>query len=404
MLNAEENKRLTETGRGTPMGELLRRYWHPIAAVAEFDECSLKQIRVLGEDLVLYKDKRGTFGLLDVHCPHRRASLAYGLVETTGLRCHYHGWCFDEAGKCLEQPFEDTVRPNSTFRDKVRANAYPVRSKAGMLWAYMGPDPVPCLWDWDVFYARGYSFVSCARVPCNWLQCQEGSIDPIHFEWLHQNWMLHRAGQPYGPKHTRIAFEEFEFGITYRRILSTTDEGHDLWKVGRACLWPNSLFVGNSFHWSVPIDDESTLRISWWLHPLPGTRPFEQSRTPYWYAPITDTSGQWIIDGGSHQDIVAMVGQGTIADRSRERLGETDRGIIMMRQILSNDLDHIALGHDPKGVLRDESRNHRLVLPSIPGELAAPAAIVPASVIGMSGQPQSIIDELELAWRDHEDG
>jgi len=403
MLSAEDNKRLTEVERGTPMGDLLRRYWHPVAPVAELEDRPTKQVRVLGEDLVLYKDKRGTYGLLDLHCPHRRANLAYGLVEHTGLRCSYHGWCFDEAGTCIEQPFEDTLRTDNTYRKKTGTRAYPVRAKAGLLWAYMGPEPVPCLWDWDAYYARGFKYLSIACVPCNWLQCQENSVDPVHFEWLHQNWSLSRAEQPYGPKHSRIGFDEHEFGIVYHRIVSNTDEQHDLWRTGRMCLWPNCLFVGNSFNWNVPIDDESTLRICWWLHPLRGTLPYEQSRIPYWYAPVKDSNGEWITEGGSHQDIVAMVGQGTIADRSCERLGQSDRGIVLLRRIFANDLTRVAAGGDPKGVLRDESRNHRISLPYVQAELAAPDGIVPAGRIGMVGQPKEISDELERAWHAHMD-
>jgi 5,5'-dehydrodivanillate O-demethylase len=403
MLSTDENKRLTEVGRGTPMGDLLRRYWHPVAPAAELTNRPTKQLRLLGEDLVLYKDKRGTYGLLGLHCPHRRANLVYGLVENTGLRCSYHGWCFDETGACIEQPFEDTVRSVNAYREKTPAQAYAVREKAGLLWAYLGPDPAPCLWDWDAYNARGFKYVSIAHVPCNWLQCQENSVDSVHFEWLHQNWSLHRAGKPYGPQHRRLAFDEHEFGITYRRILSNTDEEDELWQTGRMCLWPNCLFVGNSFNWNVPVDDETTLRVCWWVHPLRGTLPYEQSQIPYWYAPIKDTNGGWIVDGGSHQDIVAMVGQGTIADRSREHLGQSDRGIVLLRRIFANDLIRIAAGDDPKGVLRDESRNQRIALPYVRAELAAPDAILPIARIGMSGPPQEIADELERTWLAHSD-
>jgi 5,5'-dehydrodivanillate O-demethylase len=403
MLSADENRRLTEVQKGTPMGELLRRYWHPIAAVGELDQHPTKEVRILGEDLVLYRDKAGTLGLLDRYCPHRRANLAYGIVERAGLRCTYHGWCFDEVGTCLAQPFEDTVRPDNTFREKIRTTAYPVRAKAGLVWAYLGPSPAPCLPDWDAFHARGFKYISLARMPCNWLQCQENSADPVHFEWLHQNWSLHRAGLPYGPAHTRIGFDEFEFGITYRRILSTTDENHEFWRVGRVCLWPNCLFVSNSFSWSVPIDDENTLRILWFLHPLRGTRPFEQERIPHWHAPMRTPDGRWIVDGGTHQDMVAMLGQGTIADRTREHLGESDRGVILMRKLLAKDLDRVAAGEDPKGVLRDEARNSRLELPHMEQDHVAPPQIMQASVVGMAGQPQAIIDELARAWNEHQD-
>ena len=125
MLSDEQNRTLTQVGAGTPMGELLRRYWMPIAAVAELDDKATKPVRLLGEDLVLYKDQAGTYGLVDRHCPHRRADLSYGWVEDCGLRCNYHGWVWDHTGKCLEQPFEEIAHPEARFKDRVRIKAYP---------------------------------------------------------------------------------------------------------------------------------------------------------------------------------------------------------------------------------------------------------------------------------------
>ena len=116
MLSDEQNRRLTQVGAGTPMGELLRRYWMPIAAVAELDDKATKPVRLLGEDLVLYRDQAGTYGLLDRHCAHRRADLSYGWVEGCGLRCHYHGWVWDHTGKCLQQPFEEVANPEARFK------------------------------------------------------------------------------------------------------------------------------------------------------------------------------------------------------------------------------------------------------------------------------------------------
>ena len=138
MLSVEENKLLTQVGPGTPMGNLMRRYWQPFAAVGELDENPTKQVRLLGEDLAAYKDKSGTYGLMELHCPHRRADMTYGILEEHGLRCNYHGWLFDETGACTHMPFEDTAHPEAKFREKVRIAAYPVQAKAGLLWAYMG--------------------------------------------------------------------------------------------------------------------------------------------------------------------------------------------------------------------------------------------------------------------------
>ena len=121
------------------MGDLLRRYWMPVAAVSEFEDKSIKPVRLLGEDLTLYKDLSGTFGLVDRHCPHRRADTSYGFVEQCGLRCNYHGWLFDQDGRCIEQPYEDVAAPEARFKDKVRIKAYPVETRAGLIWAYLGP-------------------------------------------------------------------------------------------------------------------------------------------------------------------------------------------------------------------------------------------------------------------------
>src|SRR5262245_21911974 len=133
MLSQEENERLIRVSRGSPMGELLRRYWMPIGALTEFDKISIKPIRLFGEDLVLYKDLRGTFGLIDRQCAHRRADLSYGFVEECGLRCNYHGWRFDENGRCIEQPYDDTAAPGARFKNKVGIKSYPVAGKAGLL-------------------------------------------------------------------------------------------------------------------------------------------------------------------------------------------------------------------------------------------------------------------------------
>ena len=116
MLNIQENEKLSRVGQGTPMGELMRRYWHPIAAAGELDVRPTKAVRLLGEDLVLYKDKSGTLGLIERACPHRRVDLSYGIPEEHGLRCMYHGWMMDETGQCIEQPFEETVHPMAASR------------------------------------------------------------------------------------------------------------------------------------------------------------------------------------------------------------------------------------------------------------------------------------------------
>lgn len=365
MLSKEDNERLVRVGPGTAMGAVLRRYWHPIGAAAELDENPIKAVRILGEDLVLYRDQSGTYGLVDRRCAHRRADLSNGFVEKCGLRCSYHGWLYDEKGQCREAPFDDLVRPEARFRNKTKLKAYPIQIQAGLIWAYLGPEPAPCLPDWRDYYERGFQQITLIAIPCNWLQCQENSIDPVHFEWLHQNWPRSKAGSelPRAPRHVKVGFDEFEFGFIYRRVLEDIPE-NELWTVGRACVLPNLLYVGGRFGWSVPIDDENTLRVSWRSYPLPGERPFQQERIPYWYPRTKDpATGAWLTSRLENQDVIAMVGQGVIAERMEERLGESDRGVIMLRKRLLRDIELVANGSDPTGLIREPSKNRRLALP-----------------------------------------
>lgn len=368
MLSRETNDLLTQVGAGTPMGELLRRYWMPIAALTEFEKSAIKPVRLMGEDLVLYKDLKGTFGLVDRHCAHRRADLSYGFVEECGLRCNYHGWLYDEAGLCIQQPYEDTAAPEAHFKDRVRLKSYPVESRAGLIWAYLGPQPAPLVPDWEPFtWQNGFRQIVFADVPCNWFQCQENSIDPLHFEWMHMNWSVRLAGEfaPYSPKHIKLAFEEFEYGFVYRRFREGMKESDPLWTIGRVCLWPNALFTGTHFEWRVPVDDENTLSVTWCFSRVPKERdPYVQERIPAWHGPVKDpNTGRWISSHVMNQDFIAWIGQGKIADRSKEHLGTSDQGILKVRKRFLNDLDALAEGKDPKGVIRDAETNRCVALP-----------------------------------------
>ena len=369
MLSEEQNKALTQVGAGTPMGELLRRYWMPIAAVAELDDRPTKPVRLLGENLVLYKDKAGTYGLVDRHCPHRRADLSYGWADDCGLRCHYHGWLWDHTGRCLQQPFEEVAHPEARFKDRVRIKAYPVEAKAGLLWAYLGPPPAPLVPTWEPFtWANGFVQIVFSEVPCNWFQCQENSIDPVHFEWLHSNWSRALGGAGgRSPAHLKVGFEEFEYGFIYRRVLEGQSEQDELWTVGRCCLWPNCLFTGGHFEWRVPIDDGHMLSVGWFFDRVPNEmEPYKQDRIPYWVSPIKDAlTDRWITSHVMNQDFVAWVGQGAVADRTQEHLGESDRGVIMMRRRILEDAERVARGEEPKAVIRDAEKNRCVRLPII---------------------------------------
>lgn len=366
MLSEAKNKMLTQVGPGTPMGEYLRRYWTPIAGTAELDGNPVKAVRIFGEDLTLYRDKGGRYGLVDRNCAHRRADLSYGWVEDEGIRCNYHGWCFSADGRCLEQPYEDTANPGNRLKESCSIKAYPVKACSGIVWAYMGPLPAPELPVWEPFtWINGFVEVVVSDIPCNWLQCQENSCDPVHFEWMHDNWSAQMRGEGnIATKHLRLGFDEFDYGFTYRRIREGADESDALWTVGRVCLWPLGFFLGEHFEWRVPVDDENTLSISWFYTRVPNERePYIQEHIPTWKSPIKKDDGRWIDSHVMNQDFIAWVGQGTIADRTKEHLGASDRGISMIRNRFFEDIESVAAGHDAKGTIRDPEAAKCVELP-----------------------------------------
>lgn len=368
MLSAARNEMLTRIGPGTPMGDLLRRYWMPVAGASELDGNQVKPLRILGEDLVLYRDGGGRYGLIARRCAHRGADLSYGTVEETGLRCFYHGWKFDERGACVEQPYEDIVNPGLRSRHGCAIAGYPVRELAGLLWTYMGPQPAPELPVWEPFtYENGFREVVTADIPCNWFQCQENSIDPVHFEWMHENWSAQmRGGHASAPRHLKLRFDEFEHGFVYRRIREGLDESDPNWSVGRVALWPNGFYLGMHFEWRVPVDDENTRSIAWFFMRVPrGREPYLQEKVPAWASPVRDAKGNFIVSHVINQDIVGWVSQGRIADRTRENLRSSDVGIAEMRKRFFADLDKVAKGEDPSGVIRDPARAACVPLPDI---------------------------------------
>jgi 5,5'-dehydrodivanillate O-demethylase len=385
MLTIEHNQRITAVGKGTPMGELMRRYWHPVGATGELDDRPTKSVRILGEDLVLYKDRSGVIGLIDALCPHRRVDMSYGIPEVEGLRCMYHGWVFDETGQCVEQPFEETVHPDGRFKEKVHVTAYPVEEMGGLLFTYMGPQPAPLLPRWEPFtWDDAWREVGIVELPCNWLQCMENSMDPVHLEWLHGYWGVHqekvkaeRTGQPMqifptDPKaHKKIGFDAFEYGIIKRRVVEGTTEDDTDWKNGHPVLFPQILFVGSivtgSLQYRVPVDDTHTMHYTWFFYrPGPSadksTLP-QQDSVPYWQVPLFDEAGDIIPDLVNHQDFVAWITQGGIAERNLEILGESDRGIIMYRKMLDEQMAAVEDGGDPLGTVRDPAINQNIELP-----------------------------------------
>jgi len=418
MLTQEQNDLLTRVGPGTRMGDYLRRYWMPIAGVSEFDTIKVKPMRLFGEDLVLFRDLNGEFGLVGRHCAHRLADMGFGIPESRGLRCHYHGWVFDALGRCIEQPFEDTVAPGRVDKSAISITGYPVGVRGGLVWAYLGPQPAPCLPDWEPFTRPNvYTQIIISEIPCNWFQCQENSIDPVHFEWNHEYWdkRLRDGDQATrGARHLKLDFEEFEFGFLYKRIRENSDENHPFWTIGRVCLWPNGFFLGDHFEWRVPIDDENTLSVVWRLTHVPKDKePYVQKSIPTWYGPLKDENGNWITSHVLNQDFVAWIGQGRIMDRTRERLGASDRGIVLMRRRFLTELDEVAQGKEPKGLIRDERRNMRIELPMANHDTTL-RGFTTTEIMGnprrrafltsfylQAGQPEAVKEEMSKAFGVH---
>ena len=384
MLTTTENERLTQVGPGTPMGELFRRYWHPIAATGELVERPTKSIRLLGEDLVLYKDRSGTYGLIDALCPHRRVDLSYGIPEENGLRCMYHGWMFNETGQCVEQPFEETVHPDGRFKEKVKTKAYPVQELGGVLLAYMGPAPAPLVPRWDLFvWDNVMRDVGVTVLPCNWLQCMENSLDPVHVEWLHAyytNALLDPNGRADIPQreqlapwrvrqHGTISFDLFEHGIIKRRTFKASpgDPGTTVadpeWTSGHPIVFPNMLRVGSSFEYRVPMDDTHTLHLVFSAYAMPpGVTAPVQETVPHYDVPAVAEDGRCIVDYTLGQDMMAWATQGPIARRELEKLGQSDVGIILFRKLLHEQMEIAARGEDVMNTFRDSAENQTLEL------------------------------------------
>src|SRR5580658_3370702 len=368
MLTLEENERLTRVGPGTPMGALLRRYWQPIGAASEMRARWTKRVSLFGESLVLFRDRGGRFGLIEEACPHRRASLLYGIPQLDGIRCPYHGWKFDGTGACLDQPNEP---PESTFKDKVHIAGYPVEEQGGLLWAYLGPAPAPRIPPLAGLDApRAIRLLGSAVIPCNWLQIMENSVDAVHTEWLHGHlfeFVLEHVNfkTKFTAKHLKTAFDEFPYGIIKRRVIEGhTEEDSDDWKIGHPLVFPATLLVGSAsedmchmrYQFRVPMDDTHTLHL--WYHvivPPPGAEipPHLADGVHTYDVPYLDERGNYLLDAIHAQDIMAWITQGPIADRSLEALGTTDRGVTVYRNALRREMRRVEAGLDPMNVFRD---------------------------------------------------
>ncbi|MEK7216115.1 MAG: Rieske 2Fe-2S domain-containing protein, partial [Chloroflexota bacterium] len=319
-------------------------------------------------------------------CPHRKVNMLYGIPEQEGLRCPYHGWLFNHEGQCIEQPYEQAEDPNSNFKDKIHIQSYPVQELCGLIFAYLGPQPAPLLPRWDLFTWDNVMWdIGATVIPCNWLQCMENSLDPVHVEWLHvafSNYVLERLGRPdlkrqmylrgettsSGWQHEKIGFDVFEHGIIKRRVVAGQTEENVEWRIGHPVVFPNILRVQSAFQYRVPIDDENTLHVYFTAHIFPPGMAEKQASIPFYEVPMpkNDNYGEipWnLLDNNSGQDMWAWFSQGRIADRTTEHLGLSDKGVILYRRLLRDQLAKLQRGEETMNVFRNPTKNNRIDLP-----------------------------------------
>ncbi len=355
---------LTEVGRGTPMGELLRRYWHPVGLSAHAS-ATPSRVRALGEDLVLFRDGAGRPGLLHARCCHRGTTLYYGRVEPDGIRCCYHGWKFDTEGLCLEQPMEPD---GGRHRARIRQPWYPVQERYGLIFAYMGPParkPVlpryECLdvMDPGEFVEADNSSLGGggpAIIPCNWLQHFENVVDPFHVPVLHGSFSGAQFTNAMAAR-PEVSFSAGERGVTVRSTRPAED-GRVFYRVTEAVL-PTLRVVPNprvaqfarveSIGWVLPIDDTSfRIYVAGRVREAGDIgRMRSKFAGKFW----------WDLSEDEHRampgDYEAQVGQGPVTLHSEERLASTDAGIAMLRRLLRRQVRAVAEGRDPVGVSFD---------------------------------------------------
>jgi len=376
MLTTEQNERLTRVGPGTPAGELLRRYWQPVCPVAELTEQKpKKRVRIMCEDLLAFRDGSGQIGVVEDRCAHRGVSLYYGFIEEDGVRCAYHGWKYDCAGRCLETPFEPADSP---LCDEVRIKSYPVQTLAGIVFAYMGPDPenAPLLPRWDVLVRTDGKRRIQIRPEhhCNWLQIQENTVDLTHTYYLHAH-MNHVHGLNLkGAEYYYRPIVRFDWKVCDWGIEKEMEYGGDKpeIEIRPPLIFPNILRIPagpvESIHWRVPIDDTNT-RIFWlgFLPSADGSVTMAEDENPVFdYADDGLTEdGEYDLQNFNSHDQMALETQGEIFDRNREYLGVTDRGIVMFRRMLEEQIALVESGEEPTvAVVRDPENNQSISFPN----------------------------------------
>jgi phenylpropionate dioxygenase-like ring-hydroxylating dioxygenase large terminal subunit len=405
MLSAEDNRFLTQSGAGTPMGELLRRYWLPALLSEELPEpdCEPKKVTILGEELLAFRDTKGNVGLIDQVCPHRGANLWYGRNEECGIRCVYHGWKFDISGQCVDMP---TSYPDLNAKDKIRITSYPVREWGGMIWAYMGPaDKMPGLPEMEwCLVPPSHLHVSKKWQDCNWVQCVEGSIDTAHFTYAHLTFDKDEHEDLDIAKHlvkpvARMNFDHVRWiAEDPRPVIKTLP--HDAGLIvgggrvtgGDALYWriaqflmpihsytpsalPGESIFGQTF---VPVTDTNCWIYTYYWNP---DRPLTETERENCrrgngvfaevdenYIPLRTKANNYLMDrkvqrtahytgikGVSEQDAAVQDSQGPIADRTREHLGPTDLGIMRFRKLIMDSARDLQNGIEPLSAARPES-------------------------------------------------
>jgi phthalate 4,5-dioxygenase oxygenase subunit len=390
MLTREENELLTRTGPNTPAGAYFRRYWLPALLASEVPtpDCPPVRLRILGEDLIAFRDTEGKVGLIDEYCPHRGASLFWGRNEECGLRCVYHGWKFDASGSCVDMPNEP---PEYGFHNKIRTTAYPTREYGGIIWAYLGPsDRSPDLpkLEW-ARVPENHRFISKRRQETNYLQAIEGGIDSSHSNFLHASLDAFRVTDSYLEKvrnsnnlraryhlldkSPRFTIKKTDYGLVIA-VRRNAEEDSYYWRLTQFLLPSYSIIPhqkGLSIHghcW-VPRDDETC----WvWTMSWNPDAPLSEEEwkaiqeesfvhagvDPVTLRPLRNKDNNYLVDrdqqrisnmtgihGFAAQDQAIQESMGPIVDRTREHLGTSDTAIIAMRRLL---LDEIRALQDDK--------------------------------------------------------
>ncbi len=382
MLSAEMNDRLCRVGPGTPCGELMRRYWIPFCPSAKLDEDPVQKVRLLGEDLTLFRDRSGRLGLIGQRCLHRAVDLQWGIPDEDGLRCPYHGWLYDREGRCTDTPLE---APDSSFKDRLRIAAYPVQEMGGLVFAYMGPQPAPLLPPWDLFiWPNAVRQMGIAILNCNWLQCQENTGDPTHGVWLHgylTKYQLEKMGaterlEEFGDSfvsggvgikglYVRPTAYGMEKGVEFSKELGAARDFQSRHSTVIFPFYTEQSAAGSpwaEFQIRVPIDDTHTYHISYNCYAAPpGIEAPKQDKVPYYNLPIWDERGKPILDCTLNQDFIGWWSQGELTDRSIEKLGRTDVPVIFLRRQLDQQIRTVEDGGDPMNTFRDPATMPRIL-------------------------------------------